>query len=86
MPDLDSGYAGVAAAAAAERYVAAAREPFAGPEMIDGPITLSVSVGIALYPDDGRTAAELLVAADAAMYEAKRAGGSAAVAAAALAR
>ena len=32
----------------------------------------SLSVGLAVFPDDGRTPAELLNAADAAMYQAKR--------------
>jgi two-component system cell cycle response regulator len=39
-----------------------------------GPITLSV--GIAGVPEHGATAAELLGAADDAMYAAKQAGGS----------
>jgi len=39
---------------------------------------LGASVGLALYPQDG-SAARLLAAADAAMYEAKRAGGGQAV-------
>ena len=36
---------------------------------------VSCSIGIALYPEDGRTPDELLRAADAAMYKAKRRGG-----------
>ncbi|TDF81992.1 diguanylate cyclase domain-containing protein [Pseudomonas sp. H9] len=35
-------------------------------------ITTSLSVGIAFFPDDGTTPADLLNAADAAMYQAKR--------------
>ncbi|WP_442109955.1 diguanylate cyclase domain-containing protein [Pseudomonas sp. NUPR-001] len=35
-------------------------------------ITTSLSVGIAFFPDDGTTPADLLSAADAAMYQAKR--------------
>lgn len=35
-------------------------------------VVTSLSVGIAVFPDDGRTPAELLNAADAAMYQAKR--------------
>ncbi|MDP3233588.1 MAG: diguanylate cyclase [Myxococcales bacterium] len=35
---------------------------------------VGTSIGIAMYPVDGRTAAELLKSADAAMYEAKAAG------------
>jgi len=37
--------------------------------------TLSASIGVALYPDDGDTVEELLEAADAAMYAAKQQGG-----------
>ncbi len=39
-----------------------------------GPIAVSPSIGIALYPHDGITPAELIRRADAAMYEAKRRG------------
>ena len=41
-----------------------------------GDLQLSVgsSIGIAIYPGDGRTADELVNQADAAMYEAKRTG------------
>ncbi|MBV6290052.1 diguanylate cyclase domain-containing protein [Pseudomonas aegrilactucae] len=35
-------------------------------------VVTSLSVGLAVFPDDGRTPAELLNAADAAMYQAKR--------------
>jgi diguanylate cyclase (GGDEF)-like protein len=38
-------------------------------------VTVGVSAGLALYPSDGRNSAQLLQAADAAMYEAKRGGG-----------
>ncbi len=34
----------------------------------------SLSIGVVAYPDDGHTADELMLAADAAMYSAKRAG------------
>jgi diguanylate cyclase (GGDEF)-like protein len=37
-------------------------------------IRSTVSIGLVTYPDDGRSAAELLRRADAAMYEAKRRG------------
>ena len=44
--------------------------------MSDGSeVSVGVSAGLALYPDDGRTSAQLLQAADAAMYAAKRSGG-----------
>jgi diguanylate cyclase (GGDEF)-like protein len=36
--------------------------------------TVGTSIGIALYPQHGAQAADLLKAADAAMYEAKQAG------------
>jgi len=38
-------------------------------------VTVGVSAGLAIYPTDGRTSAQLLAAADAAMYTAKRGGG-----------
>jgi diguanylate cyclase (GGDEF)-like protein len=38
-------------------------------------VSVGVSAGMALYPTDGRTTAELLAAADAAMYGSKRGGG-----------
>jgi diguanylate cyclase (GGDEF)-like protein len=44
--------------------------------LLDRQLNVSVSIGVAVYPLDGLTPHELLDAADAAMYEAKRAGGS----------
>jgi diguanylate cyclase (GGDEF)-like protein len=38
------------------------------------PLSLSMSIGIAIYPDDGKDAAELIARADAAMYRAKKRG------------
>jgi len=38
-------------------------------------VTVGVSAGLAVYPKDGRTSAQLLQASDSAMYAAKRAGG-----------
>ncbi|MES2949913.1 MAG: diguanylate cyclase [Pseudomonadota bacterium] len=37
-------------------------------------LQIGFSIGISLYPDDGRTSAELMARADQAMYEAKSAG------------
>jgi diguanylate cyclase (GGDEF)-like protein len=39
-------------------------------------VSLHASIGVALYPEDGTTAATLIASADAAMYVAKRRGGS----------
>ncbi len=41
----------------------------------DSEVTVGVSAGLAVYPTDGRTSAQLLLAADAAMYRVKRSGG-----------
>jgi len=41
-------------------------------EEIEEPITLSVSIGIACSPEHGVTVGQLMAAADAAMYHAKR--------------
>lgn len=50
-------------------------EEFSAPTTIDGrEIVSSASFGLALYPSDGTTAAQLMKAADIAMYAAKRAG------------
>ena len=46
-------------------------------QMSDGSeVAVGVSAGLALYPADGRTSAQILQAADAAMYAAKRSGGT----------
>ena len=37
-----------------------------------GPLRVSVSIGVSLFPDDGTTPAELIAAADKRMYSAKR--------------
>jgi diguanylate cyclase (GGDEF)-like protein len=37
-------------------------------------LQVGFSIGISIYPDDGRTASELMARADRAMYEAKDAG------------
>ncbi len=59
------------AAAIAAKMVAAMREPF----VVFGQVCrLGASVGLALFPDDAARGGELLRRADAAMYEAKKAG------------
>jgi diguanylate cyclase len=59
------------AAAVARRIIERVSEPFE----IDGvPMHIGISVGSACAPDHGKTAGELLQAADRAMYEAKRRG------------
>lgn len=59
------------AALVAKKLVRAA----SGPHRIDSRnVTVTASVGIALYPDDGRDAETLIKHADAAMYDAKRTG------------
>ncbi len=50
-------------------------EAIARPFVLDGKhCTISVSIGIAIYPDNGKTAAQLVKIADAAMYLAKHSG------------
>ena len=58
------------AIAVARKIVATVAEPFALDERTT--LRLDASVGIAFYPEDGETSAELLRQADAAMYRAKR--------------
>jgi predicted signal transduction protein with EAL and GGDEF domain len=56
---------------AAARVVAALEHPFEiGPHML----TISCSVGVASFPEDGCSGSELFKHADIAMYEAKNAG------------
>ena len=58
---------------AARRVVEALQAPF----VVDGVnLTVTASIGIALYPGDGNTPEELLHAADAAMVDMKAAGGA----------
>jgi diguanylate cyclase (GGDEF)-like protein len=51
---------------------AMAAEPAAAPT--GEPIPASLSVGIAVFPDDGATAAALVESADRALYQSKRLG------------
>jgi diguanylate cyclase (GGDEF)-like protein len=71
------------AAAVAERIrravagaVSGAAVSDGGPDAARGPL-LTVSVGVAAFPEDGRTIEVLLRAADRSMYEVKAAGGDA---------
>lgn len=57
----------------ARKIVKLAAQPFA---IASERLTLSASVGIAIYPDHGTSCETLLISADLAMYHAKRAGGS----------
>jgi diguanylate cyclase (GGDEF)-like protein len=59
-------------AALARRFVDAMRQPF---ELDERRVHISCSIGISLYPDHGNQQ-NLVTRADAAMYAAKRAGGS----------
>ncbi len=56
----------------AKRMLAAIREPV---EIMGQCLNPSASLGIAVYPDDGRTSDDLRKRADAALYSAKGAGG-----------
>ena len=65
--------ADVADALGAQVLVSALQLAFALPFEVEGKlVTTGASIGLALYPDDGRTADELRAAADKAMYVAKR--------------
>ena len=57
----------------AQKIIAMLSVPFS---LADGPVSISVSVGAALYPRDGDDVRTLLEKADAAMYAAKRSGGN----------
>ena len=55
-------------ARAAERILEAFRDrPFVGEQR--GPVPIAASIGVATFPVDGRTATELIAAADAALYQ-----------------
>ena len=58
----------------AETLLKKIRQPFV---LDNRELVLNASIGIALYPDDGTTPAELLRSADTAMYSAKAEGGNA---------
>jgi GGDEF domain-containing protein len=59
--------------AAADAAVSKIREVMAAPVVLEGQrVLISLSVGVALYPEDGHTARSLLGRADSKMYEQKR--------------
>ena len=59
---------------AAERIIEAFRDhAFQGEQR--GPVPIGASIGVATYPADGRTATDLIAAADRALYRVKRDGG-----------
>ncbi len=61
----------------AERVAASLVERLSRPYALQrGPVEVTVSVGVACFPTDGRSVATLLRKADTAMYAAKRAGRS----------
>ena len=69
LRDLNAKHA---PARVAEACVAALKVPF----RIDGlDVRISASIGVAVFPEHGKTVDELVAAADEAMYAAKRAGG-----------
>ncbi|MFF0172798.1 diguanylate cyclase [Micromonospora profundi] len=70
LPETDAR----GAAIVAERLGAAVRETPVVVEAYAGPIVVTVSVGIAVYPHHGTTGREVLEAADDALYAAKAAG------------
>ena len=68
------------ARSAAERILEAFRErAFVGEQR--GPVPIAASIGVATFPADGRTATDLIAAADRALYHVKRDGGHDAAAA-----
>ena len=70
LPDTD----GEEARHAAERILETFRDrPFVGEQR--GPVPIAASIGVATYPGDGRTATDLIAAADRALYRVKREGG-----------
>jgi diguanylate cyclase (GGDEF)-like protein len=68
------------ARSAAERILEAFRHrAFVGEQR--GPVPIAASIGVATFPADGRTATDLIAAADRALYHVKRDGGHDAAAA-----
>ncbi|HJV84425.1 MAG TPA: EAL domain-containing protein [Noviherbaspirillum sp.] len=65
LPDIDRGEQAVPVA---EKILAATARPFL---LQEHQIHTTISIGISVYPDDGRDAHELVRHADAALYQAK---------------
>ena len=55
-----------------DRILNAFKKPF---KLLDNVVTVSASIGVSVFPQDGSTLDELLRTADTAMYKAKQAGG-----------
>lgn len=70
MPDTSSGQAEAVAQRVVDAILGQRHEVSDGSH-----VSVGVSAGLAMYPEDGRTTAQLLGTADAAMYGAKRGGG-----------
>jgi diguanylate cyclase (GGDEF)-like protein/PAS domain S-box-containing protein len=71
LPDLPAGAASVMAASYGEQVLRALEQSFA---LAPHAITISASIGVACYPDDGADADTLVRHADIAMHEVKKAG------------
>ncbi len=70
LPETDKDEA----RSAAERILEAFRDrAFVGEQR--GPVPIAASIGVATFPGDGRTATDLIAAADRALYRVKRDGG-----------
>jgi diguanylate cyclase (GGDEF)-like protein len=70
LPETDADEA----RSAADRILGAFRDhAFVGEQR--GPVPIGASIGVSTYPRDGRTATELIAAADRALYRVKRDGG-----------
>ena len=65
LPDIDRGEQ---AAAVAEKILVATSLPF---QLQENEIYSTISIGVSVFPDDGRDAQELIKHADTALYQAK---------------